>query len=157
MTRFFAPLAVGFLIVVVCVQACDLSQTLLHPRFAVENVKPDGSIKIRPVDNFSWSTLGKEGSVNGHVHPCEKLKHDTLDMLVEVFCVRSCVSPHVLLSFAEAMVLFVTCAGVVPGLWKADIDSAYRRVPVACCDRWMCGECGNGHWAFDDIADPSHI
>ena len=70
----------------VVLQACDLKQTLLHPRFAVENVKPDGAVKVRPVDHFSWSAFGKkkEDSVNGHVHPSEKLKHDTLDMLAEV-------------------------------------------------------------------------
>ena len=29
--------------------------------------------------------------------------------------------------------------GMVPHLWKADIDSAFRRVPVKPEDRWLCG------------------
>ena len=29
--------------------------------------------------------------------------------------------------------------GVVPHLWKADIDSAFRRIPVKPDDRWLCG------------------
>ena len=29
--------------------------------------------------------------------------------------------------------------GVVPHLWKADVDSAFRRVPVKPEDRWLCG------------------
>ena len=29
--------------------------------------------------------------------------------------------------------------GRVPHLWKADIDSAFRRVPVKPEDRWLCG------------------
>ena len=27
-------------------------------------------------------------------------------------------------------------SGVVPWLWKLDVDSAYRRLPLACCDQW---------------------
>ena len=40
----------------VLVDSCDLHKVLLAPRFAVEQgFKKDGSIKIRAVDNFSWS------------------------------------------------------------------------------------------------------
>ena len=28
---------------------------------------------------------------------------------------------------------------MVPHLWKADIDSAFRRIPVKPDDRWLCG------------------
>ena len=43
---------------------------LVHPRFAVEQVKNDGSKKYRAVDHFSWSSdNGKDGSVNGHTTP----------------------------------------------------------------------------------------
>jgi hypothetical protein len=35
-----------------------------------------------------------------------------------------------------AIVIFKALAGCVPGLWKADIDSAYRRIPVAPEHRW---------------------
>ncbi len=63
----------------------------------------------------------KELSVNGHTMPKEKLQHDTLDHL------------------AACMRLFVALTGVVPGLWKADIDAAFRRVPIRACHRWACG------------------
>ena len=109
---------------------------LLSPRFAVEQAKPDGSIKLRAVDNFSWADgnrceaavtarpskrARKELSVNGHTMPKEKLKHDTLDHL------------------AACMRMLVALTGVIPGLWKADIDAAFRRVPVRACHRWACG------------------
>ena len=44
--------------------------------------------QVRAVDHFSWSAFGehKEGSVNGHVAPAEKLRHDTLDSLAEAWC-----------------------------------------------------------------------
>ena len=59
--------------------------------------------------------------MNGHTFPQEKLKHETLDELV------------------VAMKKFWKCAGVPPGLWKADIDSAFRRVPIKPAHRWACG------------------
>ena len=125
-------------------------------RFAVTKLKDDGTLKLRPVDNFSWSAapgvrhaqsgkgifpfglragpwlshecfsagfkrFQKEGSVNGHVCPSEKLCHDTLDKL------------------ALAMQFYVTVMGIIPGLLKADIDSAFRRVPVCEAHRWACG------------------
>ena len=86
--------------------------TLLHPRFGVSQQKEDGSVKVRPVDNFSWSAWGgskkeaKEESVNGHVHPTEKLRHDTLDML------------------ALVLVFFVQTVGSIPGLLKASLGCA---------------------------------
>ena len=105
------------------VEECDLSQVLLHPRFDVEQLKPDGSLKVRAVDHFSWSTRGegRETSVNGMTCASEKLAHDTLDDL------------------ASALVSFVTLSSSVPGLLKADIDSAFRRVPVKPEHRWLCG------------------
>ena len=33
----------------------------------------------------------------------------------------------------------VEVTGEPPGLWKADIDSVFRRVPVAADQRWTCG------------------
>jgi hypothetical protein len=64
------------------------------PRFAVvQGVKDDGSPKLRPIDNFSWSGKGaatkkrsrqevKAGSVNGHFTPGRTIKHDHLDDLL---------------------------------------------------------------------------
>eukprot|EP00973_Karenia_brevis_P048394 6715668-Karenia_brevis.AAC.1 len=51
----------------------------------------------------------------------EKLKHHTLDLL------------------ARAMSLFKRRIGCCPGLFKGDIDSAFRRVPVKPAHRWACG------------------
>ena len=77
------------------VEEIDLDNIMLHPRFGLMQQKPDGQTKIRPIDHFSWSSgneipgremnarLKKETSVNGHVAPTEKMRHDTLDSLVE--------------------------------------------------------------------------
>ncbi len=85
---------------------------LLNPRFGVERAKADGRVKVRAVDNMSWCAdaldarcpkrRAKEGSVNGHTMPSEKLKHDTLDV------------------FAQTLVMFVNMVGCVPGLIKVD-------------------------------------
>ena len=42
-------------------------------------------------------------------------------------------------SGCEVLVRFVAVTGVLPSLWKADIDSAYRRIPLAPAQRWLCG------------------
>ena len=105
------------------VESRDLGQVLLHPRFGVEQEKPGGRVKVRAVDHFSWCTgrCGKVDSVNGHVAPCEKMTHDTLD------------------SLAQVMSAFVELVGEVPGLAKADIDAAFRRIPIRPDQRWACG------------------
>ena len=118
------------------ISSCNVDDLLLHPRFGVEQCKPDGSTKVRAVDNLSWAAMGPESgtggssrckkarklmSVNGHTVPAEKMHHDTIDDL------------------AVAMSKFVELTGSVPGLIKADIDAAYRRVPIASDHRWACG------------------
>ena len=110
-------------------EQCDTDKLLLCPRFGVEQDKPDGGKKVRAIDNFSWSTgewsgkseegkkapskkmRMKKGSVNGHTAPSEKLGHDTLDAL------------------ARIMTMFFKLVGEEPGLFKGDIDSAFRRLP----------------------------
>ncbi len=99
-------------------------------RFAVVQERPDGTQKVRPIDNMSWSTHGpsgtkrqKRGSVNGHTVPAEKMSHDTLDTL------------------AMTMKKFVSKVGCVPGLLKADIDAAFRRIPIRPQHRWAYGWC----------------
>jgi hypothetical protein len=101
----------------------DIGDLLLQPRFAVAQIKPDRSIKLRAVDHFSWCPSGgeKDDSVNGHTAVSEKMCHETLDAL------------------SEALRLFVTLTGALPGLIKADIDAAYRRIPVCAKHRWACG------------------
>ena len=85
---------------------------LLAPRFGVEQLKPDGSIKVRPVDHYSWSPDVKhkkvQGGVNGATSVAEKLKHDTID--------------HLWIVLEE----FKKKIGTSPGLLKVDVDSAYR-------------------------------
>lgn len=57
------------------------------------------------MDHFSWSAFGgqKGDSVNGHVYPLEKLRHDTIDCFAEV---------SVLLIVAFGSPWFSFCVGV---------------------------------------------
>ncbi len=68
-------------------------QVLCVPRFGVaQGTKPDGTEKIRAVDNFSWShSMGrrkrkkcdiKSESVNGHFSSDTPIQHDHLDDLM---------------------------------------------------------------------------
>ncbi|CAK0831509.1 unnamed protein product, partial [Prorocentrum cordatum] len=84
----------------------------LVPRFGVSQPKPDGSLKVRPVDDFTRSR------VNGARAPAEKLSVEGADQLVAV---------------ARA---FFELHGALPELRQADIDSAHRRIPLAPADRW---------------------
>ena len=60
-------------------------------------------------------------SLPGHVASSEKLKHEAMDEI------------------CYAMRLFWNLTGHSPGLWKADIDAAFRRVPLNPQQRWCCG------------------
>ena len=79
----------------------DLQRVLFNPRFGIEQVKEDGSCKVRAIDHLSWSpatahAVGvgrkpikrarKASSVNGHSSPAEKMSHDTLDALAAAMC-----------------------------------------------------------------------
>ena len=81
-------------------------------------------MKLRSVDNMSWSALpGRKkrkltASVNGHCRIPEELHHDHIDTLM-------CAATSLHDEFKEP-----------PGLWKADIDSAFRRISVAACMLW---------------------
>lgn len=100
---------------------------LLAPRFGVVQCKIDGSTKVRAVDHFSWSRFRfdkrrqKAESVNGTFDTDEKVRHDSLNAL------------------EKYMRMFWMIVGVVPGLFKIDIDSAYRRIPARPEDRWASG------------------
>ena len=76
-------------------------------RFGVEQ-----GAKVRACDDETAS------KVNAGCEPSERLRVDGLDALL------------------AAITLFFTCAGCVLSLLKADIDSAYRRVPIKPSDRW---------------------
>ena len=100
---------------------------LLAPRFGVAQWRTDGTVKLRPIDHFSWSKDGRGKrkqqltSVNGAANTADTVKHDTLD------------------DMARAMRVFRDMVKAEPGLYKADIDSAYRRVPIRPQDRWASG------------------
>ena len=101
---------------------------LLCPRFGVQQLKPDGRVKVRAVDNFSWApgpaagkAAQKLNSVNGHTMATEKLSHEALDQI--------CAAMQELQRLTDS----------TPGLWKADVDSAFRRVPINPQQRWCCG------------------
>ena len=100
----------------------DLAGMLINPRFGISQVKADGTCKVRSVDHMSWSPKGwdKGDCVNGYTTPTEKIRHETLDAL------------------ADAMKCFVELEGDFPGSWKADIDSAFRRIPICPADKWAC-------------------
>ncbi len=114
------------------VQDGEQHSRLLSPRFGVEQgVREDGSKKVRPIDDYSAS------GVNACCQPCERTRHDGVDAL-----------------YALTRQLHEQ-SGEAPGLFKADIDSAFRRaasfalacrrllrscicrrIPVAPEDRW---------------------
>ena len=80
---------------------------LLTLRFAVEQ-----GHKIRPVDDYSRS------GINMATAPSEKLHYEGLD--------------HAIAGFTEVQ----SRLGSKLKLWKADIDSAFRRVPLKPQVRW---------------------
>lgn len=110
------------------------SEVLLSPRFGVEQGRQAcGNIKIRPVDDLSTS------GVNASCQPVERNRHDSMDSLFELtkfLCVSTgtCVCWHALSPRVAPRCTFV--AGTVPHLMKADVDSAFRRVPIAPAHRW---------------------
>ena len=95
------------------IEEFHLGSLRFSQRFSVEQgSRPDGSIKVRCVDGCT------ESGINPCTEPAEHLKLDSLDFLL------------------EAMRATREFSGSVPHPFKVDIDSAYRRVPVAPRDRW---------------------
>ena len=96
-----------------------------------QGLKEDGSVKLRAVDHMSWShgpskrrrtkKAVKAESVNGHYTPTAKITHDHLDDLL------------------AAMRMHKRPVGSEPWLWKADVDSAFRRVPIRESHKWAGG------------------
>lgn len=66
----------------------------------------------------AWASVCSEGSVNACTCIPVKLKHHHLDDLI---------------AFIQ---YFIALFGVVPGLFKADIDAAFRRIPLFPEHRW---------------------
>ena len=63
----------------------------------------------------------KARSVNGKTVPVEKLKHQSIDGLTQL------------------LRYFYEMTGTVPQLFKADVDSAFRRIPIAAEHLWATG------------------
>ena len=85
----------------------NLSAVTLSPRFCIEQgTRADGSVKLRAIDDMTRSGL------NAITWASEKLQYEAFDAMLG--CIRE----------AHA------CHGPKLRLWKADVDSAYRRVPV---------------------------
>ena len=92
----------------------NLDEVLLGRRFSREQGRrQEGSTKIRAVDDESANGV-KECAVQQG-----KVRMDSIDHLV------------------MAILLFKQLTGVAPGLWKADIDAAYRRIPLLPEHMWM--------------------
>ena len=93
-------------------------------------MKADGSVKLRAVDHLSWSApveCGKEyvsrkrqreRSINGCTALPEEIHLDHLDAL------------------AATMRAFKEIFKMPPALWKGDVDSAFRRIPLRPDHRW---------------------
>ena len=131
-----ADAALGRMTMPVPYKAEEWKNVLLHPRFSVTQAREDGSVKVRPIDNLSWSTgasskaEAKAGSVNGHVSPTEKLRHDTLD------------------AFAAALCIFVALFGVCPALLKV------RRYMCCVSPCWSVLHVAEGGCGFCFPKDP---
>lgn len=114
--------------------APKLDEVTITPRFCVEQgIKDDGSMKLRPIDDFSRSLC------NHTVTTDEKLKYDGLDALVALLRQQH------------------ADFGVDLEMWKADIDSAYRRVPVAPSHRqfaWVAWREGGRTYLGQHLALP---
>ena len=86
----------------------DLDGRVFSPRFCIEQgVRADGTQKLRAVDDFT------RGGCNPCTAASEKLHYDNLDVFIA--SLRAMAKQH----------------STALELWKADIDAAYRRVPVA--------------------------
>ena len=96
------------------VEEVDLSSILLSPRFPVLKLKADGSLGVRAVDDCTAS------EANAGTAPSEKLGVDGIDKL------------HLLAQW------FVAETGELPSFLKADIDAAFRRVPLEPGQRHLC-------------------
>ena len=116
------------------IEQVDLQNVLLASRFGVEQgVREDGTPKIRAVDNETDNGLNEATSAT------EKNHNDSLDML-----------------FVVVRLLFVS-SGLLPLLWKADIDAAYRRCPARPEHRdllWVAVMLGDQIWASRHTALP---
>ena len=116
MEQTLADAAAGRMTAPLSDKETSLSEQVVCRRFSREQGrKSDGSLKLRAVDDETGS------GTNSTTQPTAKLHCDGADALV------------------SAAVLFTKLTGEVPSFWKADVDKAYRRLPVAPEQRWLLG------------------
>ena len=97
------------------VESQDLGKILLAKRFSVEQIREDGTRKVRAIDDetSSGANLCTEGG--------DKISCQSLDALVQMI----------------KQLGFRSGGFKKLSLWKADINAAYRRIPIREEDRWM--------------------
>ena len=114
MSQIKKDAALGRMTEPVSITQVDLDKVVLARRFSVEQgTKADGSPKLRAVDDESAN------GTNSCCAQTEKPACDSMD------------------AFVRSIVRFSRKTGVAPAFWKADIDAAYRRIPVMPEHRWL--------------------
>ena len=117
---------------IVAVDQLDLSNVIVGSKFSREQgFKDDGSVKTRSIYN------GTEAGNNLCVQPQGALSCDRIDQLLSLVDATA----------AAVEVRLETLAGTVEAaaehtleLWKADIDAAFRRIPVVASQRHLLWE-----------------
>ena len=110
----------------------------------------DGTKKIRPVDHLSWSCAPNRGrkrsracakaeSINGHYTMPGEVTHDHLDDLLATMRMHFQLIGKVG-GLPRSPMRSLKCLPLqAPGLVCADIDSAFRRLPLRKSHRWAAG------------------
>jgi hypothetical protein len=99
----------------------------------VQGNRPDGTERIRACDDESANGL------NEATYVAEKLYNEQIDQLLQL------------------VALLWELTGDPPAFWKADVDAAYRRLPVRPDDRyllWVVIECDGVQWASQHLCAP---
>jgi hypothetical protein len=113
MEQTLADVDMGRMSKPVPVSQLDLDRVLLARRFSREQgLKANGEAKLRAIDDLSAN------GVNGCAQAEGKTRVDAIDQLV------------------RCAVLLKMSSGRSVAFWKADIDAAFRRVPVQEKDKW---------------------
>ena len=99
----------------------------LHQRFGVEQgLKPNGDTKVRAVDNMSWSSdVGRR--------PPRKRAKQSINGCSEI---PECIRHHHLDDLLAAIQLFRELMDCIPGLFKADVNAIFRRLPLNPDHQW---------------------
>ena len=144
----------------------DLNALLLAPRFGVEQgLKDDGSVKVRAVDNFSWSCVPEECEVRRSKKVVKGVLCTSIcavyggggrshspalqaGLHAGVACAGDSINGHCMAQekfahdhlddLVRSMTRFREELHVTPHLWKADINSAFRHAVQACATVCVC-------------------